>query len=178
MQCSRYFLECIVSRHCCVIKTSCCSCVSLQICLKGKVHIFKFLSIQACLRIDKKPDSLDLPSLGKRIPSQPLTDRWVVGFLSIENIFCKGCLLFYGRWNYCFILVWVLLCVFHNVAWRTFIPIKTMDQTLALEVIMGIKGCPLQKWVFFHCWICNFWFFSNFLLCIFYHLRNTSVSCI
>ncbi|XP_061454301.1 leucine-rich repeat and calponin homology domain-containing protein 2 isoform X2 [Rhineura floridana] len=45
-----------------------------QICLKGKVHIFKFLSIQTCLRIDKKPDSLDLPSLGKRIPSQPLTD--------------------------------------------------------------------------------------------------------
>ncbi|KAF7237422.1 Leucine-rich repeat and calponin-likey domain-containing protein 2 [Varanus komodoensis] len=45
-----------------------------QICLKGKVHIFKFLSIQACLRMDKKPDSLDLPSLGKRIPSQPLTD--------------------------------------------------------------------------------------------------------
>uniref|UniRef100_A0A8B9QNS6 Leucine rich repeats and calponin homology domain containing 2 n=1 Tax=Apteryx owenii TaxID=8824 RepID=A0A8B9QNS6_APTOW len=45
-----------------------------QICLKGKVHIFKFLSIQACLRIDKKPDSLDLPSLSKRIPSQPLTD--------------------------------------------------------------------------------------------------------
>ncbi|XP_051486692.1 leucine-rich repeat and calponin homology domain-containing protein 2 isoform X4 [Apus apus] len=45
-----------------------------QICLKGKVHIFKFLSIQACLRIDKKPDSLDLQSLGKRIPSQPLTD--------------------------------------------------------------------------------------------------------
>nr|XP_014351733.1 PREDICTED: leucine-rich repeat and calponin homology domain-containing protein 2 [Latimeria chalumnae] len=44
-----------------------------QICLKGKVHIFKFLNIQAC-RIDKKPDSLDLPSLGKRIPSQPLTD--------------------------------------------------------------------------------------------------------
>ncbi|XP_074864251.1 leucine-rich repeat and calponin homology domain-containing protein 2 isoform X3 [Carettochelys insculpta] len=45
-----------------------------QICLKGKVHIFKFLSIQECLRIDKKPDSLDLPSLGKRIPCQPLTD--------------------------------------------------------------------------------------------------------
>ncbi|RMB98352.1 hypothetical protein DUI87_25258 [Hirundo rustica rustica] len=44
------------------------------ICLKGKVHIFKFLSIQACHRIDKKPDSLDLPSLGKRVPSQPLTD--------------------------------------------------------------------------------------------------------
>ncbi|XP_029462373.1 leucine-rich repeat and calponin homology domain-containing protein 2 [Rhinatrema bivittatum] len=45
-----------------------------QICLKGRVHIFKFLYIQACCRIDKKPDSLDLPSLGKRIPSQPLTD--------------------------------------------------------------------------------------------------------
>nr|XP_014432419.2 leucine-rich repeat and calponin homology domain-containing protein 2 isoform X2 [Pelodiscus sinensis] len=45
-----------------------------QICLKGKFHIFKFLNIQECLRIDKKPDSLDLPSLGKRIPSQPLTD--------------------------------------------------------------------------------------------------------
>ncbi|XP_043829909.1 leucine-rich repeat and calponin homology domain-containing protein 2 isoform X6 [Dromiciops gliroides] len=45
-----------------------------QICLKGKVHIFKFLNIRACCRIEKKPDSLDLPSLGKRIPSQPLTD--------------------------------------------------------------------------------------------------------
>ncbi|XP_041111454.1 leucine-rich repeat and calponin homology domain-containing protein 2-like isoform X2 [Polyodon spathula] len=44
-----------------------------QICLKGKVHIFKYLNFQAC-RIDKKPDSLDLPSLGKRILSQPLTD--------------------------------------------------------------------------------------------------------
>ncbi|XP_006759282.1 PREDICTED: leucine-rich repeat and calponin homology domain-containing protein 2 [Myotis davidii] len=45
-----------------------------QICLKGKVHIFKYLSIQACCRMDKKPDSLDLPSLSKRMPSQPLTD--------------------------------------------------------------------------------------------------------
>uniref|UniRef100_A0A7N4V3K2 Leucine rich repeats and calponin homology domain containing 2 n=2 Tax=Sarcophilus harrisii TaxID=9305 RepID=A0A7N4V3K2_SARHA len=45
-----------------------------QICLKGKVHIFKFLNIRACCRIEKKPDSLDLPSLSKRIPSQPLTD--------------------------------------------------------------------------------------------------------
>uniref|UniRef100_A0A7N5ZT31 Calponin-homology (CH) domain-containing protein n=1 Tax=Anabas testudineus TaxID=64144 RepID=A0A7N5ZT31_ANATE len=33
-----------------------------QICLKGKVHIFKYLNIQAC-RLDKKPDTLDLPSL-------------------------------------------------------------------------------------------------------------------
>ncbi|ETE71949.1 Leucine-rich repeat and calponin-likey domain-containing protein 2, partial [Ophiophagus hannah] len=48
--------------------------LSQQICLKGKVHIFKFLSVQACLRMDKKPDSLDLPSLGRRVPSQPLTD--------------------------------------------------------------------------------------------------------
>ncbi|KAM4818050.1 leucine-rich repeat and calponin homology domain-containing protein 2 isoform 4-T4 [Thomomys bottae] len=45
-----------------------------QICLKGKVHIFKYLNIQACCRMDKKPDSLDLPSLSKRVPSQPLTD--------------------------------------------------------------------------------------------------------
>ncbi|XP_063058802.1 leucine-rich repeat and calponin homology domain-containing protein 2 isoform X2 [Engraulis encrasicolus] len=44
-----------------------------QICLKGKVHIFKYLNIQAC-RMDKKPDSLDLPSLGKRCHPPPLTD--------------------------------------------------------------------------------------------------------
>ncbi|XP_011481744.1 leucine-rich repeat and calponin homology domain-containing protein 2 isoform X2 [Oryzias latipes] len=45
-----------------------------QICLKGKVHIFKYLNIQAC-RIEKKPDSLDLPTLGKRCLPQPfLTD--------------------------------------------------------------------------------------------------------
>ncbi|XP_061607674.1 leucine-rich repeat and calponin homology domain-containing protein 2 isoform X2 [Phyllopteryx taeniolatus] len=44
-----------------------------QICLKGKVHIFKYLNIQAC-RSDKKPDTLDLPSLCKRCLPQPLTD--------------------------------------------------------------------------------------------------------
>ncbi|KAM9332546.1 leucine-rich repeat and calponin homology domain-containing protein 2 [Pholidichthys leucotaenia] len=44
-----------------------------QICLKGKVHIFKYLNIQAC-RMDKKPDTLDLPSLSKRCLPQPLTD--------------------------------------------------------------------------------------------------------
>uniref|UniRef100_A0A8C7VIE7 Leucine-rich repeats and calponin homology (CH) domain containing 2 n=1 Tax=Oncorhynchus mykiss TaxID=8022 RepID=A0A8C7VIE7_ONCMY len=44
-----------------------------QICLKGKVHIFKYLNIQTC-RLNKKPDSLDLPSLGKRCLPQPLTD--------------------------------------------------------------------------------------------------------
>ncbi|KAE8288229.1 Leucine-rich repeat and calponin-like proteiny domain-containing protein 2 [Larimichthys crocea] len=44
-----------------------------QICLKGKVHIFKYLNIQAC-RMDKKPDTLDLPTLGKRCLPQPLTD--------------------------------------------------------------------------------------------------------
>lgn len=51
------------------------SIIVLQICLKGKVHIFKYLNIQACCRMDKKPDSLDLPPLSKRMPSQPLTDR-------------------------------------------------------------------------------------------------------
>uniref|UniRef100_A0A096LSA8 Calponin-homology (CH) domain-containing protein n=1 Tax=Poecilia formosa TaxID=48698 RepID=A0A096LSA8_POEFO len=44
-----------------------------QICLKGKVHIFKYLNIQAC-RTDKKPDTLDLPTLSKRCLPQPLTD--------------------------------------------------------------------------------------------------------
>jgi len=45
-----------------------------QICLKGKIHIFKYLNLQAC-RLDKKPDTLDLPSLGKRCLPQQLTDR-------------------------------------------------------------------------------------------------------
>ncbi|KAJ8246921.1 hypothetical protein GJAV_G00256810 [Gymnothorax javanicus] len=44
-----------------------------QVCLKGKVHIFKYLNIKAC-RTDKKPDSLDLQSLSKRSLPQPLTD--------------------------------------------------------------------------------------------------------
>ncbi|XP_048853655.1 leucine-rich repeat and calponin homology domain-containing protein 2 isoform X3 [Brienomyrus brachyistius] len=45
-----------------------------QVCLKGMVHLFKYLNIQAC-RTDKKLDSLDLPSLGKRsLLPQPLTD--------------------------------------------------------------------------------------------------------
>uniref|UniRef100_A0AAR2L1W0 Calponin-homology (CH) domain-containing protein n=1 Tax=Pygocentrus nattereri TaxID=42514 RepID=A0AAR2L1W0_PYGNA len=46
-----------------------------QICLKGKIHIFKYLNMQAC-RLDKKPDSLDLPTLGKRCLPQQLTDRY------------------------------------------------------------------------------------------------------
>ncbi|XP_062844539.1 leucine-rich repeat and calponin homology domain-containing protein 2 isoform X2 [Trichomycterus rosablanca] len=44
-----------------------------QVCLKGKIHIFKYLNMQAC-RLEKKPDSLDLPSLGKRCLAQQLTD--------------------------------------------------------------------------------------------------------
>ncbi|XP_059403990.1 leucine-rich repeat and calponin homology domain-containing protein 2-like isoform X2 [Carassius carassius] len=44
-----------------------------QICLKGKFHIFKYLNLQAC-QLDKKPDTLDLPSLGKRCLPQQLTD--------------------------------------------------------------------------------------------------------
>uniref|UniRef100_A0A3Q1FL06 Leucine-rich repeats and calponin homology (CH) domain containing 2 n=1 Tax=Acanthochromis polyacanthus TaxID=80966 RepID=A0A3Q1FL06_9TELE len=61
-----------------------------QICLKGKVHIFKYLNIQAC-RMDKKPDTLDLPSLGKRCLPQPLTDRyrhicWVL--FQLNDTFC------------------------------------------------------------------------------------------
>ncbi|XP_036381613.1 leucine-rich repeat and calponin homology domain-containing protein 2-like isoform X2 [Megalops cyprinoides] len=53
-----------------------------QICLKGKVHIFKYLNIQAC-RMDKKPDSLDLPTLAKRCLPQPLTD-------SMEDFYPKN----------------------------------------------------------------------------------------
>lgn len=112
---------------CCVVKTFC-SFVSQQICLKGKVHIFKFLSIQACLRIDKKPDSLDLPSLGKRIPSQPLTDRWVVGFLSIENIFWKGCLFYFGKVKLLFLSVFhscgFFVCRFSYCSMEDFYPNK------------------------------------------------------
>ncbi|XP_053532995.1 leucine-rich repeat and calponin homology domain-containing protein 2 isoform X4 [Ictalurus punctatus] len=44
-----------------------------QICLKGKIHIFKYLNMQAC-RLEKKPDSLDLPLAGKRCLAQQLTD--------------------------------------------------------------------------------------------------------
>ncbi|XP_018593021.1 leucine-rich repeat and calponin homology domain-containing protein 2-like isoform X2 [Scleropages formosus] len=43
-----------------------------QVCLKGKVHIFKYLTIQAC-RMDKKTDGLELSSLSKRCLPQPLT---------------------------------------------------------------------------------------------------------
>uniref|UniRef100_A0A669DL34 Leucine rich repeats and calponin homology domain containing 1 n=1 Tax=Oreochromis niloticus TaxID=8128 RepID=A0A669DL34_ORENI len=35
-----------------------------QICIKGKVHIFKYLSIEAC-RSEKMPDSLYLPVMGR-----------------------------------------------------------------------------------------------------------------
>ncbi|XP_076866927.1 leucine-rich repeat and calponin homology domain-containing protein 2-like isoform X2 [Brachyhypopomus gauderio] len=44
-----------------------------QVCLKGKIHIFKYLNTQAC-RQDKKPDSLDLSTLGKRCLAHQLTD--------------------------------------------------------------------------------------------------------
>ncbi|XP_048884437.1 leucine-rich repeat and calponin homology domain-containing protein 2-like [Brienomyrus brachyistius] len=43
-----------------------------QICLKGKVHIFKYLHMQSG-RGEKKPDSLELASLSKRSLPPPLT---------------------------------------------------------------------------------------------------------
>ncbi|XP_034741041.1 leucine-rich repeat and calponin homology domain-containing protein 1 isoform X2 [Etheostoma cragini] len=43
-----------------------------QICLKGKVHIFKYLSIEAC-RSDKMPDSLYLPVMERLSLSRPIT---------------------------------------------------------------------------------------------------------
>ncbi|XP_010878346.1 leucine-rich repeat and calponin homology domain-containing protein 1 isoform X2 [Esox lucius] len=41
-----------------------------QICIKGKVHIFKYLSIEAC-RSDKMPDSLYLPAMERLSLTQP-----------------------------------------------------------------------------------------------------------
>ncbi|XP_029981324.1 leucine-rich repeat and calponin homology domain-containing protein 1-like [Sphaeramia orbicularis] len=43
-----------------------------QICIKGKVHIFKYLSIEAC-RSDKMPDSLYLPVVERLSLSRPTT---------------------------------------------------------------------------------------------------------
>ncbi|XP_041700557.1 leucine-rich repeat and calponin homology domain-containing protein 1-like isoform X5 [Coregonus clupeaformis] len=43
-----------------------------QICIKGKVHVFKYLSIEAC-RSDKMPDSLYLPVMERLSLSQPTT---------------------------------------------------------------------------------------------------------
>ncbi|XP_028292168.1 leucine-rich repeat and calponin homology domain-containing protein 1 isoform X3 [Gouania willdenowi] len=43
-----------------------------QICIKGKVHIFKYLSIEAC-RSEKMPDSLYLPVLERLSLSRPTT---------------------------------------------------------------------------------------------------------
>uniref|UniRef100_A0A8C8DEP7 Calponin-homology (CH) domain-containing protein n=1 Tax=Oncorhynchus tshawytscha TaxID=74940 RepID=A0A8C8DEP7_ONCTS len=47
-----------------------------QICMKGKVHIFKYLSIEAC-RSDKMPDSLYLPVMERLSLSRPDTDSGV-----------------------------------------------------------------------------------------------------
>ncbi|XP_060944262.1 leucine-rich repeat and calponin homology domain-containing protein 1 [Limanda limanda] len=43
-----------------------------QICLKGKVHIFKYLSMEAC-RSDKMPDALYLPAIERLSLSRPST---------------------------------------------------------------------------------------------------------
>lgn len=43
-----------------------------QICIKGKIHIFKYLSIEAC-RSEKMPDSLYLPVMGRINLSRPTT---------------------------------------------------------------------------------------------------------
>lgn len=64
-----------------------------QICLKGKIHIFKYLNLQAC-HLDKKTDSLDLPSLGKRCLPQQLTDRYLQPCLS------SSCLCYFSKHTY------------------------------------------------------------------------------
>ncbi|KAK2840376.1 hypothetical protein Q5P01_014116 [Channa striata] len=43
-----------------------------QICIKGKIHIFKYLSIEAC-RSEKMPDSLYLPVMERMSLSRPTT---------------------------------------------------------------------------------------------------------
>uniref|UniRef100_A0A8C8CJL7 Calponin-homology (CH) domain-containing protein n=1 Tax=Oncorhynchus tshawytscha TaxID=74940 RepID=A0A8C8CJL7_ONCTS len=43
-----------------------------QICIKGQVHVFKYLSIEAC-RSDKMPDSLYLPVMERLSLSRPTT---------------------------------------------------------------------------------------------------------
>ncbi|KAG7277689.1 hypothetical protein CRUP_024509, partial [Coryphaenoides rupestris] len=43
-----------------------------QICIKGRVHIFKYLSMEAC-RSDKMPDALFLPVIERLSLSQPST---------------------------------------------------------------------------------------------------------
>uniref|UniRef100_A0A8D3D521 Calponin-homology (CH) domain-containing protein n=1 Tax=Scophthalmus maximus TaxID=52904 RepID=A0A8D3D521_SCOMX len=45
-----------------------------QICLKGKVHIFKYLSIEAC-RSEKMPDALYLPAMERLSLSRPTAGR-------------------------------------------------------------------------------------------------------
>uniref|UniRef100_A0AAQ6APF8 Calponin-homology (CH) domain-containing protein n=1 Tax=Amphiprion ocellaris TaxID=80972 RepID=A0AAQ6APF8_AMPOC len=45
-----------------------------QICIKGKVHIFKYLSIEAC-RSEKMPDSLYLPVIERLSLSRPTAGR-------------------------------------------------------------------------------------------------------
>ena len=49
---------------------------ALQICIKGRVHIFKYLSMEAC-RSDKMPDALFLPVIERLSLSQPSTGRSV-----------------------------------------------------------------------------------------------------
>lgn len=48
----------------------------LQICIKGKVHIFKYLTMEAC-RSDKMADALYLPVMDHLTLSRPTTGRSV-----------------------------------------------------------------------------------------------------
>lgn len=112
-------------------------CFVFQICLKGKVHIFKYLNIQAC-RLDKKPDTLDLPSLGKRCLPQPLTDRYhdlLFCSLTLDALSAPTPAYLYP----CSCIRGVYFFTFP--AWKIFIPIRTMDQTLESAVTMVIRGC-------------------------------------
>ncbi|KAI3355856.1 hypothetical protein L3Q82_004226 [Scortum barcoo] len=60
-----------------------------QICIKGKVHIFKYLSIEAC-RSEKMPDSLYLPVIERLSLSRPTAGSLLTGVPVVQVCFGPG----------------------------------------------------------------------------------------
>lgn len=136
---------------CWLTRETLCAC-RFQICLKGKVHIFKYLNIQAC-RTDKKPDTLDLPSLGKRCLPQPLTDRywWLLNIFLIHlHTLCLYVFALWIMFDLFDLSMNTFLCIFP--AWKIFIPIRTTGLTLELVVIMATRGCLQLRSEIRHCY--------------------------
>uniref|UniRef100_A0A8C9ZH61 Leucine rich repeats and calponin homology domain containing 2 n=1 Tax=Sander lucioperca TaxID=283035 RepID=A0A8C9ZH61_SANLU len=109
-----------------------------QICLKGKVHIFKYLNIQAC-RMDKKPDTLDLPSLGKRCLPQPLTDRGSEEEteLNVNNTEYSV----YIKYKYCDVMRSLLMC-FQNIESRLKV---LLPDDVGAALMDGVVLCHLAN---------------------------------